>query len=42
MERAACVAHYRISKMVDMHVEDAIGRKMKSDAQKGNKGMPGR
>lgn len=40
MERAACVAHYRISKMVDMHVEDAIGRKMKADAQKGNRGTP--
>ena len=38
MERAACVAHYRLSKMVDMHVEDAIARKIKSNT--GNQGRP--
>lgn len=40
MERAACVAHYRLSKMVDMHVEDAIARKIKSQSNSGNQGRP--
>lgn len=38
MERAACVAHYRLSKMIDMHVEDAIARKIKSQSNSGNQG----
>ena len=29
MERAACVAHYRLNAMVNMHTEDAIARAMK-------------
>ena len=28
-ERAACVAHYRLSNMVTMHSEDAVSREIK-------------
>ncbi len=37
MERAACVAHYRLHGMIEMHTEDAISREMKKKANQRTK-----
>lgn len=38
MERAACVAHYRLHDMIEMHIQDAISREVKKRSTLGYQG----